>query len=64
MSGPMAEQTFTISIVEKNRKVRVNYKRDGQYHVYTSPDVNGSTFFSSSKTKAYEGFIRRLKEMA
>ena len=60
----MTEQTFTISIVEKNRKVRVSCKRDGLYHVYSSPDVIGATFFSSSKTKAYEGFIRRLKELA
>jgi hypothetical protein len=59
----VTEQTFTISIIEKNRKVRVSYTRDGLYHVYTSPDVNGCKFFSSSKTKAYEGFVRQLKEM-
>jgi len=56
----MTEQTFTISIIEKHRKVRVNYKRDGQYHVYSCPDVNGSTFFSSDKTKAYDGFVKKL----
>ena len=56
----MTEQTFTISIIEKHRKVRVVYKREGHYHVYTSPDVNGSTFFSSDKTKAYDGFVKKL----
>ena len=59
----MTEQTFTISVIEKNRKIRVTYKREGQYHVYSSPDVNGSSYFSGDKNKAYLGFIKKLKEL-
>lgn len=59
----MTDESFSISVNDR-RKVRVTYRRDGMHHVFTSPDVNGSTYFSTDKAKAYAGFVKRLKEMA
>lgn len=57
-----ADESFTISVNDR-RKVRVNYRRDGIHHTFSSPDVIGASFFSRDKNKAYEGFVKRLKEL-
>ena len=56
------DESFQISVNDR-RKVRVNYTRDGMHHVFTSPDVTGSAFFSKDKAKAWEGFTKRLREL-
>ena len=58
----MTDDSFTLSVNDR-RKVRVVYRRDGIHHVFSSPDVTGASFFAKDKNKAYEGFVKRLREL-
>lgn len=57
----MEDQTFPVTI--NDRRIRATYKKDGMHHVYSSPDLNGASFFATDKDKAYKGFVRRAKEL-
>ena len=63
MTEPTAapDESFTISV--GTRRIRVNYKRDGALHVFTSPDVAKCSCFARDKNKAYVGFHKKLNEM-
>ena len=57
----MEDQTFPITV--NQQRIRVSYKRDGMHHVYSSPDLNSASYFSTDKDKAFKGFVRRAKEL-
>ena len=54
------DESFTITV--GTRRIRVNYKRDGAHHVFTTPDVAKCSSFGTDKNKAYVGFHRKLNE--
>lgn len=56
-----AESTFTLSVTA-TRKVKVIYRVEGGIHYFTSPDVIGGACYHRDKSKAYEGFVKRLQE--
>lgn len=53
--------TFTLSVTT-TRKVRVVYALEHGFHHFRSPDVIGAAYYARDKTKAYEGFVARLRE--
>lgn len=53
--------TFTLSVTA-TRKVRVSYRLEHGFHHFACPDVIGASYYARDKTKAYEGFVARLKE--
>jgi hypothetical protein len=52
------DESFTISV--GTRRIRVNYRKDGAHHVFTTPDVAKCSCFATDKNKAYTGFHKRL----
>jgi hypothetical protein len=54
------DESFTITI--GTRRIRVNYRKDGAHHVFTTPDVAKCSFFATDKNKAYTGFHRKLQD--
>jgi hypothetical protein len=57
---PAPDESFTISV--GTRRIRVNYKRDGAHHVFTTPDVAKCSCFGRDKNKAYAGFHKMLQD--
>lgn len=55
------DSTFTLSVTT-SRKVKVVYRIEAGIHYFTSPDVIGGAYYHRDRTKAYEGFVKLLKE--
>lgn len=54
------DESFTITV--GTRRIRVNYRKDGAHHVFTTTDVAKCSCFATDKNKAYVGFHRKLLE--
>ena len=53
--------SFMLSVTQ-TRKVRVLYSVEHGFHHFRSPDVIGAAYYARDKTKAYEGFVKRLQD--
>lgn len=55
------DSTFTLSVTAI-REVKVVYRIEAGIHYFTSPDVIGAAYYARDKTKAFDGFKKRLEE--